>query len=158
MQVVEMVRDVAASVGPSVVGLRRGSGLVIADGSVLTTAHTLRGGEVAVVFADGRRESGSVAGVDAEGDLAVVSVDTGDVPAVSWGTPDELGFGSVVIALANPGGRGLRATLGLVPSAGRRLRGPRGRRIRGTIEHSAPLRGGSSGGPLVDTSGALLGL
>jgi serine protease Do len=161
-EVTQTVREAAASVGPSVVGLGRGwgrgSGVVIAAGSVLTTAHNLRGEEVTVTFADGRRADGSVAGVDAQSDLAVVSVDTGDVPAVGWGSPDDLGIGSIVVALANPGGRGLRATLGVVSSVGSRLRGPRGRRIRGTIEHTAPLPRGSSGGPLVDASGALLGL
>src|SRR3954447_857963 len=161
-EVTQTVREAAASVGPSVVGLGRGwgrgSGVVVGDGAVLTTAHNLRGEEVTVTFADGRQADGRVAGVDAQSNLAVVSVDTGDAPAVGWGSPDDLGIGSVVVALANPGGRGLRATLGLVSSVGSRLRGPRGRRIRGTIEHSAPLPRGSSGGPLVDTSGALLGL
>src|SRR4051812_20574510 len=160
--VTDAVRGAASTVGPSVVGLGRGwgrgSGVVVADGSVLTTAHNLRGEEVTVTFADGHRARGNVAGVDAEGDLAVVAVDTGDAPVVEWAEADSLGFGSVVIALANPGGRGLRATLGLVSSVGSRLRGPRGRRIPGTIEHTAPLPRGSSGGPLVDVSGRLLGL
>src|SRR4051812_26245108 len=161
-EVTQTVREAADSIGPSVVGLGRGwgrgSGVVIAEGSVLTTAHNLRGDEVTVAFADGRRADGRVAGVDPESARAVVSVDTGDAPAVGWGSPDELGIGSVVVALANPGGRGLRATLGLVSSLGSRLRGPRGRRIRGTIEHTAPLPRGSSGGPLVDSDGRLLGL
>ena len=161
-EVTQAVRSAADRVGPSVVGLGRGwgrgSGVVIADGAVLTTAHNLRGEQVTVVFADGRRETGEVAGVDAEGDVAVVSVDTGDVEPVEWGDPGELAAGSVVLALANPGGRGLRTTLGLVTSMGSRLRGPRGRRIRGTIEHTAPLPRGSSGGPLVDAGGRLLGL
>ena len=161
-EVTQAVRASAERVGPAVVGLGRGwgrgSGVVIAAGSVLTTAHNLRGDEVTVVFADGRRETGAVAGVDAEGDVAVVNVDTGDVEPVEWGDPDELAAGSVVLALANPGGRGLRTTLGLVSSVGNRLRGPRGRRIRGTIEHTAPLPRGSSGGPLVDPEGRLLGL
>src|SRR4051795_9085421 len=99
-EVTATVRDVAASVGPSVVGLGRGwgrgSGVVVADGSVLTTAHNLRGDEVTVTFADGRQAAGTVAGVDAEGDVAVLSVDTGDASPVSWGAPDELGLGSVV--------------------------------------------------------------
>jgi serine protease Do len=161
-EVTAVVRSAAEGVGPSVVGLGRGwgrgSGVVIADGAVLTTAHNLRGDQVTVVFADGRRETGEVAGVDAEGDVAVVSVDTGDAEPVEWGDPGELAAGSVVLALANPGGRGLRTTLGLVSSIGSRLRGPRGRRIRGTIEHTAPLPRGSSGGPLVDAGGRLLGL
>src|SRR4051795_5703362 len=161
-EVSQAVRSAAEQVGPAVVGLGRGwgrgSGVVIAEGSVLTTAHNLRGDQVTVVFADGRRESAEVAGVDSEGDVAVVSVDTGDVAPVEWGDPGELAAGSVVLALANPGGRGLRTTLGLVSSTGSSLRGPRGRRIRGTIEHTAPLPRGSSGGPLVDPEGRLLGL
>ena len=158
----QAVRAVAEKVGPSVVGLGRGwgrgSGVVIGDGHVLTNAHNLRGEEATVTFADGRREAGRVAGVDPDGDLAVIAVDTAGVPAVEWGAPDELGPGSVVLALANPGGRGLRTTLGFVSAVGARLRGARGRRIRGTIEHTAPLPRGSSGGPLVDADGRLLGL
>jgi serine protease Do len=156
------VRSAAERVGPAVVGLGRGwgrgSGVVIGEGSVLTTAHNLRGEEVTVTFAGGRREAGVVAGVDADGDVAVVNVDTGDVEPVEWGDPGTLAAGSVVLALANPGGRGLRTTLGLVSATGSSLRGPRGRRIRGTIEHTAPLPRGSSGGPLVDPDGGLLGL
>jgi serine protease Do len=156
------VKGVADQVGPAVVGLGRGwgrgSGVVMAPGTVLTNAHNLRGTEVTVTFADGRRETGSVAGVDADGDLAVIAVETGDVDPVEFGDPDALGIGSVVVALANPGGRGLRATLGLVSATGRSFRGPRGRRIRGSIEHTAPLPRGSSGGPLADAEGRLLGL
>jgi serine protease Do len=161
-EVTVAVRSAAERVGPAVVGLGRGwgrgSGVVIAEGSVLTTAHNLRGEEVTVTFAGGRREAGAVAGVDADGDVAVVSVDTGDVEPLEWGDPGSLAAGSVVLALANPGGRGLRTTLGLVSATGNSLRGPRGRRIRGTIEHTAPLPRGSSGGPLVDPDGRLLGL
>jgi serine protease Do len=156
------VRSVVERAGPAVVGLGRGwgrgSGVVIAPDRVVTNAHNLRGDEVAVTFADGRVETAEVAGVDPDGDLAVLTVDTGDVAPleVAEGDPPELG--AVVFALANPGGRGLRATLGLVSGAQRSLRGPRGRRLRGAIEHTAPLPRGSSGGPLVDPEGRLLGL
>src|SRR3954462_13361785 len=161
-EVTQAVRSVSERVGPAVVGLGRGwgrgSGVVIGDGVVLTTAHNLRGEEVTVTFADGRRERGTVRALDAEDDLAVVAVATGDVDPLQWGEPDALGSGSVVFALANPGGRGLRTTLGFVSAVGARLRGPRGRRIRGTVEHTAPLPRGSSGGPLLDADGRLLGL
>jgi len=63
-----------------------------------------------------------------------------------------------VFGLANPGGRGLRTTFGMVSATGRGFRGPRGRRVAGSIEHTAPLPRGSSGGPLVDAHGNLLGL
>jgi serine protease Do len=63
-----------------------------------------------------------------------------------------------VFALANPGGRGLRVTFGTVSGVERSFRGPRGRRITGSLEHTAPLLPGSSGGPVLDASGQLLGI
>jgi serine protease Do len=156
------IASVAERVGPSVVGLGRGwgrgSGVVVGDGLVLTNAHNLRDEEVTVTFGGGRREAGTVAGADVDADVAVIAVDTGDVPAVEWAEEAAPPIGAAVYALADPGGRGLRATLGFVSSTGRSFRGPRGRRIRGTIEHSAPLPRGSSGGPLVDADGRLIGI
>jgi len=158
----EAIAEAAARVGPSVVGLGRGwgrgSGVVIAKDRVLTNAHNVRRDQATVVFADGRRETGEWTAVDPDLDLAVLSVETGDAPAVTWEPDDAPGVGTPVLALANPGGRGLRTTLGFVASEGRSFRGPRGRRIAGAIEHTAPLPRGSSGGPLVDVEGRLLGL
>jgi len=161
-EVTGSVRAVVDRVGPAVVGLGRGwgrgSGVVVAPGRVVTNAHNLRGDDVSVTFADGRVETGEVVGVDRDGDLAVIAVDTGDAEPVEIAGDASLATGSVVFALANPGGRGLRATLGLVSTAERSFRGPRGRRFRGAIEHTAPLPRGSSGGPLVDEAGRLLGI
>jgi len=155
-----VTRQVAERVGPSVVAVGHGSGVVLADGQVLTNAHNLRGPEVHVAFAGGRRAAGEVAGVDVDGDLAVVAVDTAGAPAVAWagGEGHGVGLGSMVVALANPGGRGLRVTLGQVSATERAFRGPRGRRIRGSLEHTAPLPRGSSGGPVVNPAGELVGL
>jgi serine protease Do len=166
MSTVQTIQDtiagVAESVGPSVVGLGRGwghgSGVVIADGQVLTSAHNLRREEVTVSFYDGQRERAELAGSDSDLDLAVLAVDTRDAPAVRWEPAETVGIGAPVVALANPGGRGLRATLGFVSSGERSFRGPRGRRVHGAIEHTAPLPRGSSGGPLVDPEGNLLGV
>jgi serine protease Do len=163
MELQEAIASAAERVGPAVVGLGRGwgrgSGVVVAPGRVLTNAHNLRGNAVTVNFGDGRRETGTVAGTDPDFDLAAIQVDTGDVQPVEW-QPEEVGavIGTAVVALANRGGRGLRATLGFVSSAGRDIRGPRGRTIAGCIEHTAPLPRGSGGGPLVDVEGRLLGL
>ncbi|MDX6645244.1 MAG: hypothetical protein QOK40_971 [Miltoncostaeaceae bacterium] len=158
----DTVQRVAGQVGPSVVGLGRGwgvgSGVVIGEGRVLTNAHNLRRQETSVTFADGRVATASVVGADVDGDLAVLAVDTADAPAVEWALDPAVDLGSAVVALANPGGRGLRATLGFVSATGRTHRGPRGRRIGGSIEHTAPLPRGSSGGPLADPEGRLLGL
>jgi serine protease Do len=160
----QAVVSAADRVGPAVAGLGRGwgrgSGVVVAPGRVLTNAHVLRGDEVAVAFDGADAVHGSVAGVDPDLDLAVIAVETGDIEPVAWETErvDSLSPGAPVFALANPGGRGLRTTFGLVSATGRSFRGPRGRRIGGSIEHTAPLPRGSSGGPLVDAEGYLLGL
>ena len=159
----QSIATVAERAGPAVVGFGRGwgrgSGVVVAPGRVLTNAHNLRGAEVTVNFADGRRETGTVAGADPDLDLAAVQVETGAVQAIEW-HPEEAAaaIGAPVVALANPGGRGLRATLGFVSAAGRDIRGPRGRTVSGCIEHTAPLPRGSGGGPLVDLGSRLLGL
>src|SRR5262245_63120583 len=117
----------AERVGPAVVGFGRGwgrgSGVVVAPGRVLTSAHNLRGEEVTVTFPGGRRETGRVTGVDPDLDLAAVAVETGDVDPVEWDPAAPVpGIGTAVIALANPGGRGLRATPGFVSSQGREIR------------------------------------
>ena len=57
---------------------------MIAEGRVLTNAHVLRGDEVAVRRGDGEVALGRVAGADADLDVAVIAVDTGDAPAVAW--------------------------------------------------------------------------
>ena len=150
-------------VGPAVVGFGRGwgrgSGIVVAPGRVLTTAHNLRGEEVTVNLPGGEREAGRVAGIDPDLDIAAVAVDTHDVEPVEWDPGRAIpGIGTPVIALGDPGGRGLRATPGFVSAGGREIRGPRGRTIAGCIEHTAPLPRGSGGGPLVDLEGRLLGL
>jgi serine protease Do len=158
----QAIATVAETAGPSVVGVgnrwRGGSGVVIESGRVLTNAHNLHGDEVRVFFADGRETTGSVLGTDADGDLAVIETETGEAPAIAWGEGDGLGIGAPVVAIGNPAGQGVRVTLGFVSGVGRSFRGPRGRRVTGAVEHTAPLLPGSSGGPIVDASGRLLGI
>jgi len=158
----QSVSEVAERVGPAVAGLGRGwgrgSGVVVAPGQVLTVAHVLRGEAVAVAFAGGEVVEGRVTGADPDLDVAVIAVDTGDAPAIAWEPGEPAALHAPVFALANPGGRGLRTTFGMVSATGRGFRGPRGRRVAGSIEHTAPLPRGSSGGPLVDADGRLIGL
>src|SRR5579863_9577038 len=107
----QSIQSLAERLGPAVVGIGRGwglgSGVVFASQRVLTNAHVLRDDEVTVSFADGRRESGRALGADPDLDLAVLDVDTGGVQPIEWGDPGTVAIGRAVVALANPGGRGL---------------------------------------------------
>jgi S1-C subfamily serine protease len=152
------IRAVNDAAGSAVVGIGRGirgSGVVVADGHVLTNAHNLRGDEVTVTFRDGRSTRGSVRGVDPDGDLAVVDVDTSGATALAW-SDGEPAIGDLVFGLAATGAGPARVTAGFVSSVERTFRGPGGSRIGGSIEHTAPLAPGSSGGPLVDAAGRLV--
>jgi len=155
------VSAVAERVGPSIVGIgrgTRGSGVVIGPGKILTNAHNLRGDEVTVSFADGRRLRGTVAGFDGDGDLAVIDVDTADTAAVEWADGSDLAIGTAVFGAGASHGGGTRVTFGLVSAVAQAFRGPGGRRIDGSVEHTAPLAPGSSGGALLDAAGHLVGL
>ena len=133
----------------------RASGTVIAANRVLTNAHAVRNKTIQVSFADGRVAQGSVAGVDADGDLAVITVDTAEIAPLPWApTDDSLTTGSLVVA-----GHGRGAiSLGMVTTTNASFAGPQGRRVLGGFEHSAPLAPGASGGPVVDIAGRFVGI
>jgi serine protease Do len=156
------IQGVAERVGNAVVGIGQrwgvGSGVVLGKDQILTNAHNVRGDEITVTFPDGHTATGRVLGHDVDGDIAVIGVETGDLEALEWATDGAPGIGAPVFALSNPGGRGLRVTLGFITGVERSFRGPRGRRITGSLEHDAPLLPGSSGGPVVSREGRLLGL
>jgi serine protease Do len=154
------IRRVAEAVSPSVVRIGRhggrGCGVVVADGLVVTNAHNLRDRTTQVAFADGRAVQARATGIDVDGDLGVLAVDTGGVPAVTWS--DGLAeLGQAVYAVARISG-GHRVTAGTVSAVDRSFRGPRGRLVTGGIEHTAPQARGSSGSPVVDGDGRLVGI
>ena len=155
------IGGIAERVGPSVVGIgnrwRGGSGVVIGENRILTNAHNLQGDEVTVTFADGRTAEATVLGVDGDGDVAVLEAATEGAAALELGA-DAPNVGTAVVALGNPNGHGPRVTFGFVSGTGRSFRGPRGRRVAGAVEHTAPLMPGSSGGPVVGLDGRLLGI
>jgi serine protease Do len=157
----QAIQGVAERTSHSIVGIgsrQRGSGVVIADGRVLTNAHNIRGDEVTVTFAGGRSVRGTLAGVDVDGDLAVVNVDSSGATPVVWGSGDAVAVGAVVFGAASSPSGEIRVTVGTVSAVAQAFRGPGGRRIVGSVEHTAPLAPGSSGGALLDAQGRFLGL
>jgi serine protease Do len=155
------IAEIATTAGPAVVGLRGGarggSGVVIAPDRVLTLASRLRTAEVEVVFGSGATGDGTVLGTDADLDVALIAVPTGDAPVLEW-SDATVDIGADVVALGDPGGGGLRVTAGTVSARPLTLRGRRGRPLPGVIEHTAPLPRGSGGGPLLDAERRILGI
>jgi S1-C subfamily serine protease len=156
----ELSRRVHDAAAPGVVRIGRhggrGCGVVVAEGVVVTNAHNLRDRTTEVGFADGRAVQGRALGVDVDGDLAVLEVDTGGATPLSW-ADDQPALGDVVFSVARTAD-GTRLTQGHVSAVDRSFRGPRGRRITGGVEHTAPLARGSSGSPLLDDQGRVLGI
>jgi len=153
------IRTVAAAASASIVSIGRngrGTGFVVGQDRVLTSAHNLRDQTVAVTFADGRSAQASVHGVDTDGDVVVVSVPTNELSALRFAeaAPE---VGGAVVALSR-GGHRARATLGFVSAQDQAFRGPRGRVVHGSIEHTAPLARGSSGGPVFNAAGNVVGI
>lgn len=150
--------QVTERLGPATVAIGRaprGSGFVVAANRVVTNAHNLRDRTTQVTF-EGRAEQASVLAADTASDLVVLEVDTGDIQPIEWA--DRIpGVGGVVFAVAR-GMRGIRLSTGFVSGTERTFRGPGGRQIRGSLEHTAPMARGSSGGPLVDVSGKVVGV
>jgi serine protease Do len=151
----------ADTAAPSVVRIGRhggrGCGVVIAKDRVLTNAHNLRDRTTVVSFADGRTLQGELTAVDPDGDLAVLEVDTAEVAPIQWGDTAAATGDLVFTAARTPGGD-VRITFGMVSGVERAFRGPRGRRVTGSLEHTAPLARGSSGSPVVDEEGRMMGL
>jgi serine protease Do len=157
----EAARTVDRTAGPSVVRIGRqggrGCGIVVADGHVLTNAHNLRDRTTEVTFADGRTAQGEVVAADGDGDLVVLSVDTGDAPVLRWADTGA-DVGDVVFTAARTAAGGQRVSYGMISAINAAFRGPRGRRITGSVEHTAPLARGSSGSPVLNDAGELLAL
>ena len=154
------LQQVQRTVGPGVVSIGsrgRGCGVVVADGLIATNAHNLRGATTTVTFSDGRSELATVRSADPDTDLAVIAVDTGSAPILEWAdrAPET---GQLVLAVSLSIGAPARVTFGTVSAIDRAFRGPRGRRISGSIEHTAPLPRGSSGSALVDPAGRVYGI
>lgn len=144
----------------------RGAGFVVDVGIVVTNAHNLRDRTTEVTFGDGRAVQGQALGVDLDGDLAVIEVDTGEAQPVAWADPAdpaatpraEVRLGEPVFAPVRVADGTIRVTVGTVSGVDRAFRGPRGRRIADGVEHTAPLARGSSGSPIVDEHGRVLGI
>jgi len=165
------VIHVVERVGPAVVNIRlahagrgephgAGSGVVIApDGYLLTNHHVVQGAaHLSVTFTDGAAVAAEVVGSDAPTDLAVLRAHSSGLPYAALGDSARLRAGQLVIAMGNPLGFESSVSTGVVSALGRSLRSQTGRLIENIIQHAAPLNPGNSGGPLLDSRGAVVGI
>jgi S1-C subfamily serine protease len=139
-----------------------GSGVVLSpDGLVLTNDHVVaRSRHLQAILPDGRSMRADPIGGDAHSDLAVVriSVEGGPLPFASLADSGAVRVGQIAIAIGNPYGFHHTVTAGIVSAIGRSLRGQSGRLIEDVIQTDASLNPGNSGGPLIDSSGAVIGI
>jgi serine protease DegQ len=135
-----------------------GSGVIVSsEGYVLTNNHVIAGADdIQLVLADGRRLRATVRGSDPESDLAVLKADGKDLPAITFGQPDNVQVGDAVLALGNPFGFGNTVTHGIVSALGRNHLGIN--RFEDFIQTDAAVNPGNSGGALVDAGGNLIGV
>ncbi|MEM9713989.1 MAG: trypsin-like peptidase domain-containing protein [Actinomycetota bacterium] len=156
-----LITRLAEDVAPSVVRIgrdHRGSGVIAGQDTIVTNSHHLRDRTTTVSFADGTTVDAEVRAADADGDLVVLDAATSERPHITWGDGDALALGRELFAVGTDPGIGPRVTVGRVSAVNREFSGPRGRRIAGAVEHTAPVRRGGSGGPVVDADGAVVGI
>ncbi len=145
-------------------GVATGTGFLIdRDGTVVTNEHVVAGGSIVSVRfgedADDVRVR--VLGRDRDTDLALLKVPPralrGANP-LALGSSEQVRVGDTAIALGNPLGLERSLTLGVISAVGREIEAPGGEKIRGVVQTDAAIGPGSSGGPLVDEGGRVIGV
>ena len=171
----DSVAGIAQRVLPSVVsiatesdsGAGTGSGFIIdSGGMILTNNHVvddvaLYGGEITVTLNNGQSYEGTIVGRDAPYDLAVLKIAANNLPALQFGDSEIVAVGDSVIAIGSPLGLSGTVTLGIISAKNRAVTAGSGgseSSFINALQTDAAINPGNSGGPLVDATGAVIGV
>ncbi|MBI2619899.1 MAG: trypsin-like peptidase domain-containing protein [Ignavibacteriales bacterium] len=143
-----------------------GSGVILtSSGYILTNNHVVENADkdgIRVRLSDSREYSAKLIGTDRYTDLAVVKIDADNLPVPRLGNSDEVEVGHIVFAVGNPLGLTSTMTQGIVSALGRQIGiiddQRTGYGIENFIQTDAAVNPGNSGGPLIDISGAVVGI
>ena len=148
--------------GDTTPGEATGSGFVIdSEGHIVTNQHVVDGADsVRVQFSDGTEVSADVVGTDASTDIAVLDVDrpSSQLTPLRFAPEGSLQVGNAVIAIGSPFGLEGTLTTGVISAVGREIQSPNGFTIENAVQTDAALNHGNSGGPVLDTSGRVVGV
>lgn len=134
-----------------------GSGVIIsADGYIVTNNHVVDGAdELTVTLNENSKEySARIIGADKTTDLALIKIDAKNLPAIAIANSDDVKVGEWVLAVGNPLGLNNTVTAGIVSAKARQM----GEGVASMIQTDAAINQGNSGGALVNTNGALIGI
>ncbi|HOW24445.1 MAG TPA: trypsin-like peptidase domain-containing protein [Bacteroidales bacterium] len=137
-----------------------GSGFVFSsDGLTFTNSHVISVGDVLrVTLLDGTVVNAELTGKDPDTDIAIIKLLDGGFSVAELGDSDELQIGQFLVAIGNPLGYQHSVSTGVLSGVGRTLRTASGRPIDNVLQTDAPLNPGSSGGPLINTDGRVIGI
>lgn len=135
-----------------------GSGVIVSpDGYIVTNNHVVeKSEEIKVTLIDKRTFKGRIVGADPKTDIAIIKINTGNLPTLPWGDSDKLQVGEFVLAIGSPYGLSNTVTMGIISAVGRANVGIAD--YEDFIQTDAAINPGNSGGPLVNIKGELIGI
>jgi len=136
----------------------KGSGVIISTkGYIVTNNHVVEGAQrIEVILHDGRKLDAQIIGLDPGTDIAVISTQLKELPAVSIANSNKTRVGDIVLAIGNPFGIGQTVTQGIISATGRDRVGLN--TYENFIQTDAAINKGNSGGALINTQGEILGI